>query len=264
MIGIQKDTDGLEHLLAGRYKAAKSTYAKLVKDGQVDPRIDLEALCVLSAGNDVIRARENLRRYENVRLDPVCRARFLTACAYVAVHNGTPEAAVKLLHKAADLDPAFPLPPLSLGRHFLFSERDEESARQYLRMAARISPFSEGTLLGLVSLGAETGDYVGSRQASLTLIRRHPWRLRGWLSLVSASFLIQPFTGSLMILALMVTLFLPWVGPGLMLLWPAFAVLTFLRLRRTSPRLSLTPALVYLPLLVVYFVRWTLYGTWLP
>lgn len=197
-------------------------------------------------------------------MEPPLRSRYLTAMAFVEEREGRSSSALDLLLEAAGLDSSFYLPQLSLGRHFLFAERDEMAARPYFERAISAAPKSFTSLFGLVSLEAETGRYPEAFSASKAVLRRYPWRLLPWLSLLSSAILASPRKGRILTTILAITAFIPWVGPFTLIIWPFVAISTFLGMKKTSPRLSLTPVFAYVPFLFSYFVRWTLYGTWLP
>jgi tetratricopeptide (TPR) repeat protein len=255
---------GMESLLAGRYKKAASVYAELVAKNQSDIGIKLESLCVSSARGNVAQVRQALETYQGIDLSSEQRARYLTASAYTQIHEGRSGIGVQLLLEAARLDPSFALASLSLGRHFLFAAEDYVLARQYLEGAARLAPSAEGTLLGLVSLGAEMGDYAQSREAAVKVTQAHRRSLRGWLSFLSSSLLIGSLLSRLAMLVFLGIAFLPWGGPAMGIAALILAGASLRSLRRISPRLALAPSIALGLFMVAYFVRLIVYGRLYP
>ncbi len=260
----QSIQEGMDHLLAGRYRSSRAIYTRLQANDPDNMRIQLEILCLLLARGPDDLSVEALGGIEGEDLDPTLRARLLTAKAYLAAHRGESHLVEDQLKEACVLDPSFPLSHLSLGRYLLFAHRDQGLARKYLENAVRLAPGSEGALLGLVSLEAESGNIARAQAAAFNVVRKHPLSLRGWLSFMSSSLFNSPLWGRLPALILLAMAFLPWIAPVMAAIWLAYSAITLWALRRTSPVLALYPLIPYAVFLAGYALRWILFGRLWP
>lgn len=242
---------------------AEQAIELLEADGMIgeDPR----AKPALGCAYAIIDKREQAERMlaaDQSELDEVALAIDKTGRAYLAANDGDIDKFVELMRLATQLDPALPLPWLSLGLYYQRNGIDFDKARSMYKRALEIAPNSYLVLRHLMGLEASDGN-VGR---AWRLYRRLPSTKgpKPWIFPVTLAVTSTPLGGGLLVLALVVFSFLPY-GPFIVTpMWLGLTLLSFHQLRSISGRLAILPAFGLVSILSGLVLRWLILGRILP
>lgn len=184
--------------------------------------------------------------------------------AYLAMRDGDMEMFKELMEKATESDPTLPLPWLSLGLYYQWQATNFERARENLKVALNLKPDSHLVHRHLIGLEASTGNLELARQLLQSLPktfygRRAPITLPVMLWLAST-----PLRGRVMMLVLVALMFVPYLGPILIISWLLLSIVTYRQLLRISIRLAVLPEIYLVAMLGSLVLKWLITGSIFP
>lgn len=218
---------------------------------EVDSKNDGEFDEVLPAGSSLYQGSSEQSMVETIR-------------GLHAFRIGRPREGENRLRSAISLDDSNPIALFALGRHLLLKRGDTEEASKYIERTVELMPTSANARLARAALYAKKGDLQTARRESTGALRIGRLRLRSLFASGVVTLANSPFRGRLPVLFALPLLFLPYIGPAILVTTIALAAASMLILRRVSPELAaFLPA--YVPALMVGFLlRWLIIGTLFP
>jgi|GEM_PF-3822530 len=251
-------------LMNSQPRAAAALYRSYMARNPEDTSALMELACAVMAGGAIDDANKILGQVKRDELTHAAKARFATAQAYLLARKNQLSGSRELLEQAVASDPSFALAHLSLGRHWLWSERDLQQARIHFDEAERLAPNALGASLSKIALEVEAKNYADARRLATQLAHRSPKLVRLWLMVITTALVATPWEGRLFVLMIAFGTFLPYLGPILYLSWAVLAAACIVALRRISIRLAILPILYLFAISLMYLARYIVIGELFP
>ena len=254
----------LTSLMNSQSRVAAALYRSYLAHNPEDTSALMELACAVIVDGGVDEASKILGQVKRNELTHSAKARFDTAQAYLLARKKQVSGFRELLEQAVASDPGFALAHLSLGRHWLWSERNLQQARIHLDEAERLAPNALGASLCNFAVEADAEIYTGALRLATQLARRSPKQVRLWLLVTTTALVATPWEGRLFVLLIAFGTFLPFVGPMLYLSWIVLAAASIAALRRISIRLAILPILYFFAISLTYLARYIVIGKLFP
>ena len=244
-----KSTDAMKILQQGN--AGQFAYERLL------------LACALAGNRHTDKARSILDGVK-IPLSKEEEAVRILAEAYLASAKGDQITAGNKLGESLDHDPDMPLTRLSLARHKLWVENDYEGARSILNGQTNFVNEWTNARLTLTAIQTRLGEFRAAYLLSIGSSQEEGRTLPVFLTTLLTWLLSTPLQGGLVLMISGFALFLPYLGPLLMVGALGLPVLTNISLRRTNPILVQLSYRILGAFALIYAIRWALLGQGLP
>jgi tetratricopeptide (TPR) repeat protein len=251
---------GLRELMNGDYHSAIQYYEKALQQPSAQVETKLELACTLAANKEYNTARAILEEFQASELSLAAKSRYQTTVALIKSGEELTDEIPSILAEAISLDPSFPLPYFSLGRYYQVVEKDVSRAIAYLQQASDLANRSYGPIIHLLSTELGEDHFSSAKASSTKLITEFPFAIRTFLAFITTQLIATPFRGRLFLLLASLSLFIPYWGPALLLIWSIITVASFLTLRKLGSYLVAFSLVSELWLVLAYFVRALILG----